>query len=89
MAQDHGLCRKKKESNGTGARAATAGPCCSCQRDSSRSLQTVGYNDESTNGDPGAHGNEQGKQNEQNGAKQNKLNGGKMLRRAVGRAGKG
>ena len=35
MAQDHGLCRKKKsKSNGPGARAATAGPCCSCQRDS-------------------------------------------------------
>ena len=34
MAQDHGLCREKKESK-TGARAATAGPCCSCQQDSS------------------------------------------------------
>ena len=32
MAQDHGLCRKKKVK--TGARAATAGPCCSCQQDS-------------------------------------------------------
>ena len=37
MAQDHGLCRKKKVK--TGARAATAGPCCSCQQGSSYNLQ--------------------------------------------------
>ena len=45
-----------------GARAATADPRCSCQRDSLAACKHVGYNDESTNGDPGAHGNEQGKQ---------------------------
>jgi len=33
-----------------GARAATAGPCCSCQQGSPRKLRD----------DPGAHGNEQG-----------------------------
>ena len=46
MAQDRELCKeKKKEStNEPGARAATAGPCCSCQWDSSRSLQTAGPN---------------------------------------------
>ena len=42
MAQDHGLCREKEKVKWTGARAATAGPCCSCQRDSSSSLQTAG-----------------------------------------------
>ena len=26
--------KKKESTNGPGARAATAGPCCSCQRDS-------------------------------------------------------
>ena len=36
----------------TGARAATAGPCCSCQRDSPYNLRV----------DPVAHGNEQGGQ---------------------------
>ena len=30
----NGLCRKKKSESKTGARAATAGPCCSCQQDS-------------------------------------------------------
>ena len=44
MAQDHGLCRKKEKCHKwNGARAATAGPCCSCQRDSSRSLQTCWF----------------------------------------------
>ena len=46
---------KEKESK-TGARAATAGPCCSCQQDSPYNFRV----------DPGAHGNEQvgAKQNE-------------------------
>jgi len=57
---------KRKESK-TGARAASAGPCCSCQQDSSCSLQTVACN---SLDDPGAHGHEQGaKQNEQDGGK--------------------
>ena len=43
--------------------------------------------DESTNGDPGAHGNDQGKQSKMNGAKQNER--GQELMRAVGMAGKG
>ena len=40
--------RKVKVTNG--ARAATAGPCCSCQQGSPRKLRD----------NPGAHGNEQG-----------------------------
>ena len=75
MAQDHGPCRKKKQSNGPGARAATAGPCCSCQRDSSRSLQTCCLTD-----DPGAHGRNRGQ------TKQNDWTGARTLRRAVGMA---
>ena len=86
MAQDHGLCRKEKQSNGPGARAATAGPCCSCQRDSSCSLQTAGPNT-----DPGAHGMNRGsKQKQMNGAKQlEAIERGQELMRAVGMAGKG
>ena len=41
---------KRSQESKTGARAATAGPRCSCQRDSSYNLRV----------DPGAHGNEQG-----------------------------
>ena len=78
MAQDHGLCRKKgKESKWTGARAATAGPCCSCQRDSlaackllALTLQRILAHMEWTNG---------AKHNELNGAKQNKMNGANEL----------
>ena len=40
----------RKSQKSTGARAATAGPCCSCQQDSPCS----------SHDDPGAHGNEQG-----------------------------
>ena len=87
MAQDHGLCRKKKESTGTGARAATAGPCCSCQQDSSRSLQTAGPNMTILAHMEGTGANE-AKQNELDGGKAN-LNGGKNSMRAVGMAGKG
>ena len=84
MAQDHGLCRKKK-SKWTGARAATAGPCCSCQRDSPRSLQTCWV----TNGDPGAHGHETGgKQSKVNRTGLSKTERGQELMRAVGMAGK-
>ena len=51
MAQDQWtLQEKKKVKSKTGARAATAGPCCSCQQDS-----PYNFSD-----DPGAHGNEQG-----------------------------
>ena len=57
MAQDQWTLQREKEVRvKTGARAATAGPRCSCQRDSP-------YN---SRDDPGAHGNEQvgAKQNE-------------------------
>ena len=73
MAQDHGLCRKKgvRESNGTGARAASAGPCCICQRDSLAACKLMKHDD------PGAHGMNRD---------QSTMNGGKLLRRAVGMA---
>ena len=64
----------------------------------SSSLQTVVTNDDKLLAltddkllaltDPGAHGNEQGKQTEANERGKANLNGGKMLRRAVGMAGK-
>ena len=49
MAQDQWTLQVKGKSqkSKTGARAATADLCCSCQQDSTCSLQTV---------DPGAHG---------------------------------
>ena len=62
MAQDHGLCRKKVRgvNKWTGARAATAGPCCSCQRDSLAACKHAGPDDKLLAlTDPGAHGNEQ------------------------------
>ena len=52
------LCKEKSQKS-TGAWAATAGPCCSCQQDSPCNLHD----------DPGAHGNEQGGKAKQNGAK--------------------
>ena len=73
MAQDHGLCRKKVSQKGTGARAASAGPCCSCQQDSLAACKHVG----STFRRSWRTWTEQGK---------SKMNGGKMLRRAVGMA---
>ena len=84
MAQDHGLCRKEKKqsTNGTGARAATAGPCCSCQRDSLAACKHVDFY---SLDDPGAHGRNRAKQNERG---KTNLNGDKMLMRAVGMAGK-
>ena len=56
----------------TGARAATAGPCCSCQRDSFRSWQTAGPDKllALTDDDPGAHGNGTGANEAMNGGKQ-------------------
>ena len=46
MAQDHELCKKKgKAVKWTGARAATAGPCCSCQRNSLAACKHVGTED--------------------------------------------
>ena len=57
MAQDQWTLQEKKQSK-TGARAAAAGPCCSCQQDSSCSLQTV---------DPGAHGMNRGQSNTERG----------------------
>ena len=48
--------KEKGKKSKTGARAATAGPCCSCQQDSPYNLRV----------DPGAHGNEQGGQSKIN-----------------------
>ena len=63
MAQDHGLCRKKGKKS-TDARAATAGPRCSCQQDSPYNLQQQSLQQQDSPYnlcvDPGAHGNEQG-----------------------------
>ena len=76
MAQDHGLCRKKKQSNGPGARAATAGPCCSCQRDSlaaCKLLFCMTRRSWRTWYGTGAN------KAKMNGAKQNKMNGGKNV----------
>ena len=56
MAQDLWTLQGKEKESKTGARAATAGPCCSCQQDSPYNFRD----------DPGAHG------NEQVGAKQNR-----------------
>ena len=71
MAQDHGLCRKKGKVSHkwTGARAATAGPCCSCQRDSLAACKHVGF----VIADPGAHGMNRG-QTKMNGGKQTEAN---------------
>ena len=94
--------KRKNKSKWTGARAATAGPCCSCQRDSSLLANCwpclTNKPPALLNGDdPGAHGHERGaKHNEwgqanlkqMNGRGQSKLNRGKMLMRAVGMAGK-
>ena len=79
MAQDHGLCRKKKQSNGPGARAASAGPCCSCQQDSLAACKHVGFE---LDVPILAH-------MDMNRAKQSKMTGrtGQMMR-AVGMAGK-
>ena len=49
MAQDQWTLQEREVRVKTGARAATAGPCCSCQQDSPYNLRD----------DPGAHGNEQ------------------------------
>ena len=72
MAQDHGLCRKKKRSNGPvhgpplQARVAAANGTV-------RSWQTAGPNKLlALTDDPGAHGHERGQA-------QSKLNGGKMM----------
>ena len=64
MAQDHELCRKKKqEKSKTGARAASAGPCCSCHKDSLAACKLLRRSWRTWT--------EQGaKQNEQNGGKQ-------------------
>ena len=76
MAQDHGLCRKKKVTSQmwTGARAATAGPCCSCQRDSFVAGKLLALTD-----DPGAHGHEAGEATEANEWGQSKLEWGQEL----------
>ena len=59
-----------------GARAATADPRCSCQRDSPYNL----------NDDPGAHGNEQGaKQSKMNGGKNVEGSGHDMAKVAAGK----
>ena len=83
MAQDHGLCRKKgKESKWNRHTGRHCRPVLQLPTGQSCSLQTCwSQNDD----DPGAHGNDRGKHNELNGAKQ--LDGGKLLR-AVGMAGK-
>ena len=77
MAQDQWTLQEKEESK-TGARAATAGPCCSCQQDSLAACKLLVRSWRTWN--------EQGKQ--QNELSKANLNGGKMMR-AVGMAGKG
>ena len=64
--------KEGKSQKWTGARAATAGPCCSCQRDSLAACKHVGFVDKLLAlTDPGAHGNEQGQANK------SELDGGK------------
>ena len=90
MAQDHGLCRKKKQSNGmdrcTGRHCR---PVLQLPTGQSCSLQTAGPNNKLLAlTDPGAHGNEQGASKEAKMDGASKMNGAKMMR-AVGMAGKG
>ena len=82
MAQDHGLCRKRVTSqNGPGARAATAGPCCSCQQDSLAACKhDVAWDD-----DPGAHGMNRGKQSKMTGRGQEHVKGSGHGRQRVDR----
>ena len=61
---------KRSSQQGTGARAATAGPCCSCQQDSLAACKLVVQHD-----DPGAHGMNRG---------QSKMNGGKNVEKGSG-----
>ena len=70
-----GKRRQSQNVKWTGARAATAGPCCSCQRDSLAAGKLLALTD-----DPGAHGHERGasKMKQMNGANAN-LNGGKNV----------
>ena len=80
MAQDQWTLQEKgKSQKGTGARAVTAGPCCSCQRDSSCSLQTVASCDD----DPGAHGMDRG-HSKMNRTGQSKLERGQTVEKGSG-----
>ena len=70
---------KKVSQKWTVARAATAGPCCSCQRDSLAAGKLLALTENKppallNDDDPGAHGNERGQSTmKQNGRGQSKL----------------
>ena len=88
MAQDHGLCRKKVSQQMYRCTGRHCRPVLQLPTGQFVAYKLLAL----THGDPGAHGRNRGKRSKMNGAKWNggkaNLNGGKLLRRAVGMAGK-